>query len=323
MIPSDESAFPRMASLEDPLRVLLIEDSAGDAILAKKIICAALNNEVAIEHVTTLRAALEMLEKNAFDIALLDRSLPDVNAFEGLHSIQNMSPKLPVVFLTGHSDEEAALEAVMQGAQDYLYKDKLDAHVVKRSIQYAILRKQFEGVLVMRANYDFLTGMANRMLFESRLDMALERIKRYESNLALLFIDLDHFKEVNDTHGHAAGDALLKDVAKRLKASLRPYDTAARFGGDEFAVLLDMMPEPSHSYVVAEKIINLLETPFIIEDQVITIGASIGITNIDLSDIVSAREYISQADSAMYRAKAVDGSNAQLYLPEKNSLEKA
>ena len=164
-------------------------------------------------------------------MVLLDRSLPDVSEFSGLLNIQTMAPQLPIIFLTAYSDETTALRAVEHGAQDYLFKDKVDGHTIKRAIQFAIHRKQFESILITQANFDALTGLANRTLFESRLDMALARIKRNKTGIAIFFMDLDRFKQVNDTYGHGAGDTLLKEVAERLKKSVRPYDTAARVRG--------------------------------------------------------------------------------------------
>jgi len=298
----------RMTSATDPLQVLLIEDNKGDAILIERILQQALLGAVVVEKQLTLEGALTALATKDFDVALLDRSLPDAQGFSGLHSIQNFAPKVPIVFLTAYRDEETALQAIYEGAQDYLYKDQLDVHVIKRAIQYATLRKQFEGVLIMRANFDGLTGLANRTLFESRLDMALARMKRHRGNLAVLFLDLNRFKQVNDTLGHHTGDLLLQEAATRIKQSLRPYDTAARFGGDEFAILMEEMPALDHSEVVAQKIIHLLEAPFMIENHRIEIGVSIGISLCSATQMLDRETLMQQADAAMYAVKSTGTS---------------
>lgn len=303
----------RILSADDKLDILLIEDSVGDAILIERCLNEALPGSHELCRVATLSEALGVLDSREFDIALLDRSLPDVDGFSGLFSLQNIAPKLPIVFLTAYHDEHTALEAIGHGAQDYLYKDKLDAHIAKRAIQYAVIRKQFESVLIIQANFDMLTGLANRMFFESRLDMALARKRRRDNNVAVLFLDLDHFKQVNDTLGHAAGDKLLQDVAKRLKSVLRPYDTAARLGGDEFAVLLEGLPEIGHCAAVARKIIEELDTSFRACKQTCNAGVSIGIATCDESQRWSSDELMQQADIAMYAAKTKPQSAYVLY----------
>ncbi|MFW0776552.1 MAG: diguanylate cyclase domain-containing protein [Rickettsiales bacterium] len=313
----------RITSKDDPLSILIVEDSKGDALLIEKALNIVFPASYTLKKATTLESALKLVSENNFDITLLDRSLPDVEGFNGLHSIQNMAPELPIVFLTAYKDEQFACEAIEQGAQDYLYKDSLDGHVIKRAIQYAILRKQFEGVLIMRANFDMLTGLANRMLYESRLDMALAKMRRQDSNLAVLFLDLDNFKEVNDTYGHATGDQLLKEVGKRLKASLRPYDTAARFGGDEFAILLEDIAERQHVEAVAKKVIEKLELPITIAAKQINAGVSIGISMCTAKQNLNAEALIKQADKAMYEAKSVSGSNYRYYTAPSNELANA
>lgn len=296
-------------STERPLHLLLIEDNRGDAMLIEKTLKNAMLGAVNVKRAKSLATALKALGEASFDVALLDRSLPDVEGFCGLHSIQNFVPTLPVIFLTAYQDEHSAYEAIEQGAQDYLFKDKMDGHAIKRAIQYAMLRKQFEGILITRANFDVLTGLANRMLFESRLDMALARMRRQGGNLALLFLDLDHFKQVNDTLGHAAGDQLLKEVGVRLKNVLRLYDTAARFGGDEFAVLLENIPAIEHAEMVAKKIIALMAAPFTVMGNPVEIGVSIGIAPCVASkNMPGAAELLQQADAAMYAAKSAGGN---------------
>lgn len=307
----------RITSPENPLQILLVEDSKGDALLIEKALSTAMPEGYLLKKALTLQGALELLPHHSFDVALLDRSLPDVEGFNGLHSLQNMAPQLPIVFLTAFHDEQTAFEAIEQGAQDYLYKDKIDGHVIKRALQYAILRKQFEGVLILRANFDNLTGLANRMLFESRLDMAFARMKRQGGNLAVLFLDLDRFKPINDTYGHAAGDMLLKEVGIRLKRALRPYDTAARFGGDEFAILLEGLLEADHSEIVAKKIIKLLDTPINVFGNEVTVGVSIGVATCTSEQDISTETLMQQADAEMYEAKAIEGSSFCTYVSDR------
>ncbi len=306
----------RFISAADPLIILLVEDARGDAILVEKALAQALPNAYKLQRAENLASALRMLPEHAFDVVLLDRSLPDVSGFSGLLSIQNMAPKLPIIFLTAFKDEAMALNAVENGAQDYLFKDKLDGHTIKRAIQFSIHRKQFESILITQANFDALTGIANRTLFESRLDMALARTKRNDNGVGVFFLDLDRFKQVNDQFGHLVGDQLLKEVAERLKLAIRPYDTAARFGGDEFALLIEGITKLEDCSAVAKKVLHNIEKPFVINGNTLEIGASIGIS-VSLHGVETREELLATADAAMYQAKASSSNNGFMFAETK------
>jgi len=169
------------------------------------------------------------------------------------------------------------------------------------------VRKGYEERLLRQAHYDQLTGLPNRLLALDRLTQGLARMRRENTLLAVLFIDLDHFKSVNDTLGHAAGDQLLSETAQRLTACVRDEDTVARFGGDEFIILLTGLRSPMQSEVVIEKIAAAFGTPFRIEGQEIFSSASVGITIAPL-DGTDPHILMRNADVAMYQAKA-DGRN--------------
>ena len=163
-------------------------------------------------------------------------------------------------------------------------------------------KKRDEERLSFLANYDALTSLPNRNLFNLHFKDALAQAQRYRRLLALLFIDLDHFKPVNDALGHDAGDCVLKEVASRLRSHLRQSDTVARFGGDEFLVLIPQYSEISGVVRVTKKILGELERPFIICDKECRISASIGIS-LHPEDGSNAETLLKKADSAMYRAK--------------------
>src|SRR6185369_12885800 len=135
--------------------------------------------------------------------------------------------------------DSAAVQAFRSGAQDYLIKGKSDPALLHRSIRHAIARKAFDARLAERANFDPLTGLVNRALFDDRVRLAIARATRARSRIGLLYIDLDGFKAINDTQGHAAGDDVLRRVAHRLRDSVRSGESVSRRGGDEFTVLLD------------------------------------------------------------------------------------
>ena len=169
-------------------------------------------------------------------------------------------------------------------------------------------QEQLKHELAHQALHDSLTGLANQALFRDRIDHAAARLHRHEHELAVLFIDLDDFKNVNDTLGHSAGDALLVQISERLTSQLRLEDTAARLGGDEFAVLVDDLTDRAEALDIAQRIIDVLHEPVIIAAKELTITASIGIAYGEQG--TNADELLRNADLAMYAAKA-QGKNCR------------
>jgi diguanylate cyclase (GGDEF)-like protein/PAS domain S-box-containing protein len=185
--------------------------------------------------------------------------------------------------------------------------------------------------LTYLANYDNLTGLPNRTLFQDRLTQALARADRHKSMVALLFFDLDRFKTINDSLGHAFGDQLLQQVANRVKHALRSYDTVARnspelfqtvtisrLGGDEFTIVLEDIEDVDGAAVVARRVLDSLTQPFLVEGNELYTSASIGIAVYPL-DNADAAQLIKHADAAMYRAKEMGRSNYQFYTADLNS----
>jgi Amt family ammonium transporter len=176
-------------------------------------------------------------------------------------------------------------------------------------------RKAFEQELAHQAFHDTLTGLANRALFLDRLSQAHARASRTGSLYSLLFIDLDRFKIVNDSLGHQAGDQLLIEVANRLKLCVRPGDTFARFGGDEFVVLLEDLVDDEDAITVTERILEELRAPFRVEGRDVSASASIGVVIGDRT-YESADHCLRDADVAMYRAKARGKATYEVFRPE-------
>jgi diguanylate cyclase (GGDEF)-like protein/PAS domain S-box-containing protein len=176
-------------------------------------------------------------------------------------------------------------------------------------------RRQLEDQLVHQAFHDSLTSLANRALFKDRVDHALQRTKRQTPSVAVLFLDLDGFKEVNDSLGHAAGDRLLIQVAERLHSCVRPSDTVARFGGDEFAVLIEDASDDIDVVQVAERVLEGLRQPFVVNGRELHVRGSMGIARMD-GDVDGADQLLRNADLAMYRAKAAGNGGYERYDPE-------
>jgi diguanylate cyclase (GGDEF)-like protein/PAS domain S-box-containing protein len=164
-------------------------------------------------------------------------------------------------------------------------------------------RKEAEGQLKRMAQFDLLTGLANRGVFVAEVGRAIERARRGEHSFAVLYLDLDHFKDVNDTLGHPIGDRLLQSVAERLQANVRAVDTLARFGGDEFALLMADIGDPTDAGVLADQLLQIMVEPFLLDGNQIQSGVSIGIATYE-PDVPGAEALLAHADVALYRAKS-------------------
>jgi diguanylate cyclase (GGDEF)-like protein len=296
-------------------RLVLIEDNPGDAVLVREMLRASWPGEFAFEHFDRLAAAREDLLVTPATCVLLDLSLPDAEGLEAVDRVQSVVPDVPIVVLSGLDDEELALRAVQGGAQDYLIKGRVDDHLVSRSVRYAIERKRAEVALAHQALHDALTGLPNRALFLDRLKLALARSARRSSSVAVLFLDLDRFKLINDSLGHEAGDRVLVDVGARLEQALRPGDTVARFGGDEFTALCEDVPSERAVLAIAERMAQAVAMPFPLGDSETFLSASIGIAMAagDAHDQDLAESLVRDADVAMYRAKERGKSRVELF----------
>lgn len=183
-------------------------------------------------------------------------------------------------------------------------------------------RKQAEEKLYRSANFDNLTNLPNRNLFYDRLEHAMSMASRNETLLAVIFIDLDHFKIINDTLGHAAGDKLLQEVSLRLNSVIRKSDTVARLGGDEFVIILESLSTVHPTAHTARKIIDSLHKPFLIQDQEIFVTPSIGISIYPFGG-VHADDLVVEADIAMYRAKRRGRNTYEFYTQKMNARSTA
>jgi diguanylate cyclase (GGDEF)-like protein/PAS domain S-box-containing protein len=178
-------------------------------------------------------------------------------------------------------------------------------------------RKKAEEDLRVLANFDPLTGLPNRTLFQDRLNQAITKAHRANSIVALLFLDLDRFKHINDSMGHHIGDLLLKAVAHRLQNAVRDCDTVARLGGDEFTIILEGVAKTKAATIIAEKVLHAFQTPFLLDDKVLTISPSIGIS-LYPEDAEDTSSLIKYADTAMYHAKSSGRNNFQFYTEQLN-----
>ncbi|HEV8632433.1 MAG TPA: EAL domain-containing protein [Thermoanaerobaculia bacterium] len=410
--------------------VLLIEDDPGDARLIRLLLSRA--RGCALEHVQRLAEGLERLAAGGIDVVLLDFSLPDSRGIESFRALRDAHPEVAVIVLTSLDDDDVALLAVTEGAQDYLVKRDVDTRLLPRAVRYAAerhraelalrkseeryalavrgandglwdwdlerdnlflsprwkamlgyedgevsdgleswlglvedgdrdtlrsalathfdgdaanfelehrmrhkdghqvwvltrgvavrdgkgrvvrmvgsqsditARKLAEQQLVYDAFHDALTGLANRALLLDRMAVAMAAGRRGSGNpFALLFLDLDRFKTVNDSLGHVVGDRLLVAIARQLERLVRPGDTVARLGGDEFAVLVHNVRDAAAAVHVAERVQASLVAPFAIQGQEVFVNMSIGIA-LSGEAAPDPESMLRDADLAMYRAK--------------------
>lgn len=285
------------------LHVLHIEDDSIDARAFERILGHIYHYDFYLTQVPSLERALSELVQITFDIAFLDLSLPDASGLESIRRLRQIAPELPIVILSGSRDPEITLQAVECGAQDYLVKGQIDEALIVRTVRYALDRKRMEMKLAYLSQYDQLTGLANRGLFYDRLRQAMLRAERRKHAIALLFVDLDFFKSVNDDHGHHIGDLLLKEVAERLQANVRREDTVARMGGDEFAIILEQIQDQGAISAIAEKLLQSLSSPYEFNGHKMAITASIGIMPYYGQPGMTPEDLLKNSDTAMYKVK--------------------
>jgi len=293
----------------DELKVLLVEDNPGDVRLIKEFLTEGESSHITLRDVGSLRQALEAVKQDYFDLILLDLSLPDSRGLVTFSCLHESCFDIPIVLLTGLDDENLAVQAMKQGAQDYLVKGRVDTNALIRSIRYAIERQRLlvdtekaREIQQHLAYHDVLTSLPNRLLFYDRLEQALVHAKRYSGRLAVLFLDLDGFKLVNDSKGHLAGDRLLQLVGSRLKGSMRESDTIARLGGDEFTILLKGIKSADDVTRAVQKVLDVISKPFVVNDTSVAITSSIGVS-VYPQDGADSETLMQRADVAMYRAK--------------------
>ncbi len=289
------------------LTVLLVEDDLPQARLVRELLAGARHVPApgfAVEHVTRLGAALERARAGGIDVILLDLSLPDEQGLAGVKRLRAAVPHVPIVVMSGNSDEALAIKGVREGARNYLIKGQVDGDLLARTLRDAIERQRVEDDLAYLAYHDPLTRLPNRALFADRLAQALAQAGRYGQRVALLFLDLDGFKRVNDALGHEAGDELLREVGRRLARCTRESDMVARLSGDEFTVILPDIGAREDAAAVARKIIEAIGARMPLKesgrDAVVTVSIGVSVYPDDGHD---AAALIRAAGNAMYRSK--------------------
>jgi diguanylate cyclase (GGDEF)-like protein/PAS domain S-box-containing protein len=428
--------------------VLLVEDNPGDARLIREMFKEPGSQDIELAHVDCMADAESYLASHTVDIILLDLGLPDTQGLEAVRRTHSAASRVPLVVLSGLDDEKTALQAMQEGAQDYLIKGQIEPRELFRALRYALERKAIEeslfeaneraqvtldcigdavistdvsgniiflnlvaeemtgwrlkdvagrpmvnafqivnaktrkivenpmtkatelnrkgnlplnsvlirpdgteiyiedsvapihdhdgrvigSVLIFRdvtaaramaeqiahsAEHDLLTGLPNRLLLNDRVGQAIAMAQRHLGKVALLFLDMDGFKHINDSLGHPAGDRLLQSIANRLRDCVRAPDTVSRQGGDEFIVLLQEVKEPEDVAIAAKRLLKSLSETYSMDQRNLHITTSIGVS-LYPDDGLDAETLIKNADTAMYQAKENGRQSYQFFKSEMN-----
>ncbi|MBC9249678.1 diguanylate cyclase [Pseudomonas alcaligenes] len=296
--------------------ILVVDDQPTDARAMSELVRDLGDVHLAMDGM----AALEVARHCRPDVVLLDIELPGMSGFAVCKALK-ADPKLcdaAVLFVTAHAQTDNELRALEYGGIDFIQKP-LNAPVVRAHVKAHIaLRNEAKKL----ANHDALTGLPNRMLLQDRTEQALQKARRGQGRVAMLLLDLDNFKSINDSVGHSIGDALLKEVAVRLSLSSRAVDTVSRQGGDEFIILL---PEVSGVEAIgdyAERLLSTVVTPFYIHNNRYELSASIGIS-VFPDDSEDLESLYRQADAAMYQAKLEGRNRYRFFSPGIESSTRA
>ena len=364
---------PRIDALDDSAtaaggigRLLIVDDiSDNREILSRRFQRRGFD----VVEVDSGLKALEMLDREQFDLVLLDVMMPEVDGLEVLRRIRTRKSRseLPVIMVTAKSESDNIVDALELGANDYVTKPvdfaialarvsaqierkraeeekagayaelhetnkQLEQRVSERTARLLEANRKLAAEIAHReesdarsqylAYHDSLTGLGNRLLFKEQLEQAIAEGANIQSSLAVLFIDLDGFKSINDTLGHSIGDLLLNSIASRLRDALQETDRIARIGGDEFAILQSTGQQPQSAIALASSIVDLVVSPCVIEGHQITVGASIGIVT-EQADKCDPDDLMKSADLAMYRAKLDGRGTYRVFDLEMDTLAQA
>jgi diguanylate cyclase (GGDEF)-like protein len=259
--------------------------------------------------------AIKAVEKHHPALILLDAVMPGIDGFTTCQQIKDKGhTDIPVMMITGLDDDASVERAYEVGAIDFITKP-IKWAVLKHRVKSVVAKVIAERKVKLLAYRDTLTSLPNRLLFADRLEQAVVRSERSRTSMALMLVDIDDFKLVNDSFGHDAGDKLIKAVGELISKSLRRADTIARLGGDEFAVIIEGIDSPDDAISIADNLTTILEHNVRLDDQETYTSASIGIA-VYPGDGKDARTLLKNADTAMFRAKENGRHCFQFYKPE-------
>ncbi|WP_133130497.1 GGDEF domain-containing response regulator [Legionella yabuuchiae] len=298
------------------MKILIADDSK---LTRKKLSDALEELGHDVVEATSGEAALELFRSQHPDLVILDVVMEGMSGFECARNLRalNQSEWIPIIFLSSSIDDEYISKGIDAGGDDYLTKpfSKVTlAAKIKAMQRIADMRSKLIDTtdkLKVLSRTDPLTGLNNRLEFDKVLEKTIARAERYQLNFSLLFIDIDGFKEVNDTLGHHAGDELISQVAHRLASSIRVEDFIARLGGDEFAIIMQPIKTPTAPEKLAEKVVA--QNKLTVHNN-LSISLSVGIATYPEAG-TRREELLIHADEAMYQVKQQGGNGYKRYIP--------
>lgn len=292
-----------MADLTDrPINVLLVEEDPQAHDQLQHIFDTAAHARFEVDWTRHLSDALERLSRGGIDVVLLDLNLPDSHGLNTFERANAFAPDVPIVVLTALDDQEVAMRLVQAGAQDYLMKDEVRPDSLVRSLLYALERHRLLSALRSLSLIDDLTGLYNRRGFAELGEQHLKLAMRTDRSVTLVYLDLDRFKDINDSYGHHVGDEALNRVAEILRAAFRRSDIIARMGGDEFAVLA-LEASGDNADVLVERLRTKVDEFNENGEQPYRLAMSLGVSRFSAEARTKLDELLTTADSAMYTEK--------------------
>ena len=297
---------------------ILVVDDSGDVFEGIK---AFLGDQdlVNMSRAANMKEALTMLGQGQFDMIFLDHLLNDGTSIDFLREAEKEGIETPVIVISGQGDEMLVSQVIQLGAYEYLPKNRINlesvSRVINNTLERARLRndvKKAQAKMAEMSTVDELTKLHNRRYFIEALEGEFERASRYEIEMALIMVDLDHFKKINDTYGHPSGDMVLSKIGGILKKHVRRNDIACRYGGEEFAVILSNVSR-ENIYAAYDRFREMVsEHLFEYESNQFHITVSIGIAFSNNAE--SANDLLSQADQALYQAKDTGRNKTVTYM---------
>jgi two-component system cell cycle response regulator len=269
-----------------------------------------------VEVVQNGAEALRLLDSGAFDVVVTDLAMPEVDGFGVLEAVRAASLMTEVVVLTGAKDMESAIRALRLGAHDFLTKPPANAEEVVLTVDRAVEKKRLRETnlrlmreLEAQSRVDALTGVPNRRVFDEALARETATARRHGHPMSLVLLDIDHFKKVNDTHGHQTGDAVLKHFARLAQDNLREHEALHRYGGEEFAILMPHTPFEGALAAARRLLQQVAQAPFQLGARSLTVTASAGVSTLQGADL-GRLDLVELADVALYAAKGTGRNRA-------------
>ncbi len=308
-------------SIDREIEILMVDDSEDVFEVTKAILGD--QNLINISWVANIKDAMTILRKRQFDMIFLDHVLKDGTSIDFFRNVENEEIDTPVIVATGYGDEMIASQVIQLGAYEYLPKSKINpeslSRVINNTLERSRLRndvKKAHAVMAEMSTVDELTKLHNRRYFVEALEGEFERAIRYQAEMALIMMDLDHFKKINDTYGHPAGDMVLSKIGEIIKAHVRRNDLACRYGGEEFAVILPNITRDITCTVYERFRKVVSEQLFEYESKQFHVTVSIGIAFSNDAELIN--DLLAHADQALYQAKKTDRNKIVTYTANSN-----